>query len=89
MAARKRTHQQKNGGALKRAQVDEIRDPHEKKPVKAQKQPEAQVEPTGLHFAIAGIGASPEGLEALEELLENMPTDTGMAFVVVTHQHPG
>ncbi len=40
-------------------------------------------------FPIVGIGASAGGLEALEELLNNMPADTGMAFVVVTHQHPG
>ncbi|MEZ6120053.1 MAG: chemotaxis protein CheB [Pirellulaceae bacterium] len=40
-------------------------------------------------FPIVGIGASAGGLEALEELLEAMPEDTGMAFVVVTHQHPG
>lgn len=40
-------------------------------------------------FPIVGIGASAGGLEALEELLDNMPTNTGMAFVVVTHQHPG
>ncbi len=40
-------------------------------------------------FPIVGIGASAGGLEALEELLDNMPVDTGMAFVVVTHQHPG
>lgn len=38
---------------------------------------------------IVGIGASAGGLEALDELLENMPVDTGMAFVIVTHQHPG
>jgi two-component system CheB/CheR fusion protein len=40
-------------------------------------------------FPVVGIGASAGGLEALEELFDNMPPDTGMAFVVVTHQHPG
>ncbi|MCS7467905.1 PAS domain-containing protein [Stieleria sp. ICT_E10.1] len=40
-------------------------------------------------FPVVGIGASAGGLEALDELLDNMPVDTGMAFVVVTHQHPG
>lgn len=40
-------------------------------------------------YPIVGIGASAGGLVALEELLDNMPADTGMAFVVVTHQHPG
>ncbi len=38
---------------------------------------------------VVGIGASAGGLEALEELFEHMPAETGMAFVVVTHQHPG
>ena len=36
-----------------------------------------------------GVGASAGGLEALEELFSAMPVDTGMGFVVVTHQHPG
>jgi len=39
-------------------------------------------------FPIVGVGASAGGLEAMEELLNNMPTDTGMAFVIVTRQHP-
>jgi two-component system CheB/CheR fusion protein len=37
---------------------------------------------------IVGIGASAGGLEALERLFEAMPTDTGMAFVVVQHLSP-
>jgi two-component system CheB/CheR fusion protein len=40
-------------------------------------------------FPVVGIGASAGGLEALEELFRPMPARTGMAFVVVTHQHPG
>ncbi len=40
-------------------------------------------------FPIVGIGASAGGLEALQELFRSMPVDTGMGFVVVTHQHPG
>ncbi len=46
-----------------------------------------EVEAAG--FPVVGIGASAGGLEALEQLLGNMPVDSGMAFVVVTHQHPG
>ena len=38
---------------------------------------------------MVGVGASAGGLEALEELFRNMPADTGMAFIVVTHLHPG
>ncbi len=36
-------------------------------------------------FPIVGIGASAGGLEAFTQLLEHMPADTGMAFVLVQH----
>ena len=39
-------------------------------------------------FPVVAIGASAGGLEALEQLFGGMPSDTGAAFVVVTHQHP-
>jgi len=39
-------------------------------------------------FPIVGLGASAGGLQALEEFFSNMPVDSGMAFVVVTHLHP-
>jgi chemotaxis response regulator CheB len=38
-------------------------------------------------FPIVGLGASAGGLVALEEFFFTMPSDSGMAFVVVTHQH--
>lgn len=37
---------------------------------------------------VVGIGASAGGLEAIERLFDRMPTDTGMAFVVVQHLSP-
>src|SRR5664280_2119021 len=37
---------------------------------------------------VAGIGASAGGLEAFSALLENLPADTGMAFVFVQHLDP-
>jgi two-component system, chemotaxis family, CheB/CheR fusion protein len=39
-------------------------------------------------FPIVGIGASAGGLEAFTELLQNLPADTGMAFVLVQHLDP-
>jgi chemotaxis response regulator CheB len=36
-------------------------------------------------FPIAGIGASAGGVEALEVLFQDLPPDSGMAFVLVTH----
>lgn len=40
------------------------------------------------NFPIVGIGASAGGLEAISELLGNLPPDTGMAFVIVQHLDP-
>jgi two-component system CheB/CheR fusion protein len=37
---------------------------------------------------VVGIGASAGGLEALERFFDNVPTDSGMAFVVVQHLSP-
>jgi two-component system CheB/CheR fusion protein len=37
---------------------------------------------------VVGIGASAGGLEALEAFFDHLPTDTGMAFVVVQHLSP-
>ncbi|MGB7947461.1 MAG: chemotaxis protein CheB, partial [Candidatus Binatia bacterium] len=52
------------------------------------RQPETRAGVQSSGFPIVGIGASAGGLEAMEELLDHMPADTGMGFVVVTHQHP-
>jgi two-component system, chemotaxis family, CheB/CheR fusion protein len=38
--------------------------------------------------SVVGIGASAGGLEALTELLQAMPADSGLAFVVVSHLDP-
>jgi two-component system CheB/CheR fusion protein len=37
---------------------------------------------------VVGVGASAGGLEAFSELLQNLPTNTGMAFVLVQHLDP-
>lgn len=37
---------------------------------------------------VVGIGASAGGLDSLERLFANLPTDTGMAFVVLQHLSP-
>jgi two-component system CheB/CheR fusion protein len=39
-------------------------------------------------FPVVGIGASAGGLEAFSQLLNRLPVDTGMAFVLVTHLDP-
>lgn len=40
-------------------------------------------------FPIVGIGASAGGLEAATQLLQALPADTGMGFVLVQHLSPG
>jgi two-component system CheB/CheR fusion protein len=39
-------------------------------------------------FPIAAIGASAGGLAALAKLLESIPQDSGIGFVVITHLDP-
>src|SRR5579863_2281977 len=40
------------------------------------------------YFPIVGIGASAGGLDAFTRLLQHLPADTGMAFVLVQHLDP-
>lgn len=44
--------------------------------------------PSDLRFPVIGIGASAGGLQALLRFFENMPADSGMAFVVIMHLSP-
>jgi two-component system, chemotaxis family, CheB/CheR fusion protein len=39
-------------------------------------------------FPVVGIGASAGGLEAFRQVLEKLPSDTGMGFVLVQHLDP-
>jgi two-component system CheB/CheR fusion protein len=43
---------------------------------------------SAARFPIVGIGASAGGLEAFTCLLKHLPTDSGMAFVLVQHLDP-
>ncbi len=44
--------------------------------------------PAGAAFPIVGVGASAGGLEAFSQLLENLPSVTGMAYVLIQHLDP-
>src|SRR5262249_41806668 len=56
----------------------------------ASKKPKAPIIHPALPqtFPVVGIGASAGGLEAFRQLLEHLPTDTGIAFVFVQHLDP-
>ncbi|MBK8702341.1 MAG: PAS domain-containing protein [Saprospiraceae bacterium] len=43
---------------------------------------------SGSHFPVVAIGASAGGLEAMMELLQYLPPNTGMAFIYVQHLSP-
>ena len=45
--------------------------------------PERRADDPG--FPIVGVGASAGGLEAFTELVQHLPADTGMAFVLIQH----
>ena len=58
-----------------------------KKAVKRKTPKQKSGEPIAVpRFPIVGLGASAGGLGALGEFFKNMPTQSGMAFVVVMHQ---
>src|SRR3989454_11773367 len=58
--------------------------PVEKSPASTKPAPETSTRA----FPIVGIGASAGGLEAFTHLLEHLPADTGMGFVLVQHLDP-
>ncbi|MBI4781665.1 MAG: PAS domain-containing protein [Oscillatoriophycideae cyanobacterium NC_groundwater_1537_Pr4_S-0.65um_50_18] len=56
-------------------------------PVNSASEPN-QLSPTDAAFPVVGIAASAGGLEAFTELIRHLPTDTGMAFVLIQHLSP-
>ncbi len=47
-----------------------------------------KVTPPSLNFPIVGLGASAGGLEAVIQFLKRLPSDTGVAVVVIQHLNP-
>jgi two-component system CheB/CheR fusion protein len=52
-------------------------------------QSSSEIEIENSEFPIVGIAASASGLDPIRKLLENLPIDTGMAFVVIQHLAQG
>ncbi len=48
----------------------------------------SNLSPSHLNFPVVGIGASAGGLDAICTLFRQMPSDSGMAFVIVLHLSP-
>ncbi|MBY4946600.1 PAS domain S-box protein [Cupriavidus respiraculi] len=51
-------------------------------------EPGAAPIPSSLDFPVVGIGASAGGLQALLRFFEQMPAQSGMAFVIILHLSP-
>lgn len=49
---------------------------------------ERGIAPSHLTFPVVGIGASAGGFAALKTFFANMPSDNGMAFVIILHLDP-
>jgi two-component system CheB/CheR fusion protein len=62
--------------------------PKQKVAVKASTSTEKTTGSGTVLFPIAGIGASAGGLEALEQFLQNIPENSGLAYVVIQHLDP-
>jgi two-component system CheB/CheR fusion protein len=54
----------------------------------AKKRKSPEPPPSRDDFLIAAIGASAGGMEAFGELMRNLPSDTGMAFILIQHLDP-
>ena len=50
--------------------------------------PVLDLKPARVRFPIVGIGASAGGLEAVGKLLDALPGDSGMAFIMIQHLDP-
>ena len=55
---------------------------------RAARSPDARARVQTIAFPIVGIGASAGGFEAFAEMLNVLPVDTGMAFVLIQHLDP-
>jgi len=71
----------KGAGGLGERQSRDLMKIQKKKSVRTEKSPD-----TG--FPIIGMGASAGGLDAFEQFFRNMPHDSGMAFILITHLDP-
>ena len=72
-----------DAGAEKDLKKQEQKDAGKRPAKTAKKSPAPE-----LYFPVVGIGASAGGLEAFTQLLENLPLDTGMGFILLQHMAP-
>ncbi|HVW25372.1 MAG TPA: CheR family methyltransferase [Polyangiaceae bacterium] len=77
---------------MKRTKKKHVRTPEQSATSKGPVAPFTKRKATGedpASFPVVGIGASAGGLEALEAFFSEVVPNSGMAYIVVTHQAPG
>src|SRR5512139_2748415 len=57
-------------------------------PARARRAKTVRPPPPPASFPVVGVGASAGGLDALKRLFAAMPSDAGMAFVLIPHLDP-
>ena len=67
---------------------DDARSAHDSQEVTVEPMNPEQPPKTDAPFPVVGIAASAGGLEAFTALIRHLPTDTGMAFVLIQHLSP-
>jgi two-component system CheB/CheR fusion protein len=75
-------------GRIARVEALEIGGEKETKEAVSALPESAPAESSATGFPIVGVGASAGGLEAISVLLDHLPPDTGMGFVLVQHLDP-
>ena len=51
--------------------------------------PDKELIKSSNSFPVVGIGASAGGLDAFKKFITAIPSESGMAYVLVQHLHPG
>jgi two-component system CheB/CheR fusion protein len=76
------------GGKARRRAAKGGKSATAKKPATANGETPPEATPRALSFSIVGVGASAGGLETFSQLLQELPPDTGMAYVLIQHLDP-
>jgi two-component system CheB/CheR fusion protein len=76
------------GGKARRGAAKGGKSATAKKPARAKGVTRPETTPRASSFPIVGVGASAGGLETFSQLLQELPPDTGMGYVLIQHLDP-
>jgi two-component system CheB/CheR fusion protein len=76
------------GGEARRGAAKDGKPATAERPATAKTAKRPETTPREPSFPIVGVGASAGGLEAFSQLLQELPPDAGMAYVLIQHLDP-